>query len=167
MRITYDQGRRNVAEVLEAVGRLLDTYDARSVAVLEVDDGFIVRARVKPAADSPRAAPHIPFEQVFRDTDVASLIDRLAAVIPARRAVGPHECGLRAVGRMAAALDLRELTLIEQERGGWLMWYRRSGIGPVEEAVIGPDDIDRLGSLAGGRRAVAIPIEIPAGMRGA
>jgi hypothetical protein len=141
-----------VEDVLRAVGAVLDERHARSVVLIEVPEGLVVRARV--ASDPERGwdGSWVPIEQAFGEREL--LEQRLAAV--ARRGTG-HQAGaiertLRILGRYIDHYDLSGITLMEHGEGrGWMLWHRSGGAGKHSLVTFAQDELERAAEAA--RRA--------------
>jgi len=125
MLITDGGSGQTVEDVLRALGAALDERHATGVALIEVPEGLMVRARVTPAPGDPADGPRVSMERAFGHKEF--LEQRMAALQlrGSTHRAGPVERALRVMGRYIDAHDLQQVTLMEHDaRQGWMLWHR-------------------------------------------
>jgi hypothetical protein len=138
-----------VEDVLRAVGAVLDERHARGVALIEVPEGLVIRARVAADADHRGDDPWVPIEQAFGEGEL--LEQRLAAI--ARRGTGhqagPIERALRILGRYIDHYDLTGITLMEHGEGrGWMLWHKSRTAGRHALVTFAQEELERAAEAA-------------------
>lgn len=111
-------------ETLRSLGAVLDEHRAKSVCILEVEAGLLVRAAVLETHEDDGRPTWQPLERLYPDN--ALFQQQVAGV--ARRGTG-HEAGtiertLRLIGRQVDDRSAKRLTIIQHHSGdGWLVWH--------------------------------------------
>ncbi len=124
MRIYEGSPRQDFEEVFRSIGAFLDTRGTRDTLLLEVPDGFVVQGLVPVGAAEgawSESVGSIEKETLtFVDDDIAKFMEEAATRRntgqPAvRPTAGPHEQGLRVIGRWVDEQKPKDVFLFEQD----------------------------------------------------
>jgi hypothetical protein len=115
---------RSMQETLRALGAVLDAHRARSVCILEVSSGLLVRAAVADTLGDRIGGIWQPLERLYPDS---TLFEQQVAAVARRgtgHQAGPIERSLRLIGRAVDEQSLTRLTIIQHHHdAGWVVWY--------------------------------------------
>ncbi len=111
-------------ETLRSLGAVLDEHRARSVCILEVPEGLLVRAAVAETIEDRLIGAYQPLERLYPDS---ALFEQQVAAVARRgtgHRAGPIERNLRLIGRQVDERNLTRLTVIQHHQdAGWIVWY--------------------------------------------
>ena len=114
----------SMQETLRSLGAVLDGHRARSVCILEVPEGLLVRAAVSETIDDRLVGVYQPLERLYPDS---ALFEQQVAAVARRgtgHQAGPIERNLRLIGRQVDERALTRLTVIQHHKdAGWIVWY--------------------------------------------
>jgi hypothetical protein len=145
------QGRE---DVLRSLGAVFDAHEARGVLVMELVDGFLLRARVPAPPDGPFGVASMDLERVFRAEDIAREQEAALARRGSGHVAGPIERALRTIGRYAD--EYRLVDVSAWQRGDvWLLRHRLPD-GTLTIVDLGGGELELLEwEAAAGRRGLA------------
>jgi hypothetical protein len=136
------QGPRASEDVLRSLGAVLDSVHARSVLLRESDDGFVLHAQVAATLQDRLEGHWTPFERRLTVDELARYQREAIARRGTGHVAGPHERGLRMIGRHIDQHGLRDIALYQhQTEGRWLLWH---GGDPADGPALITLDDDRL-----------------------
>ena len=111
-------------ETLRSLGAVLDAHRARSVCILEVPEGLLVRTAVVETLADRILAAWQPLERLYPDS---ALFEQQVAAVARRgtgHQAGPIERSLRLIGREVDERSLTRLTIIQHHAdAGWIVWF--------------------------------------------
>jgi hypothetical protein len=121
LRVYQGTPRRAYADVLRAIGAVLDRGGMRSVLLVEVEQGFIAQGHASTQTDRRNAWGSLTrVELHFWDADIAremqSAVDRRGSA----HVAGPNEFAFRLLGGYIDAHTASDLMALEQQ-GTWLV----------------------------------------------
>ena len=150
----------SMQETLRSLGAVLDGHRARSVCILEVPDGLLVRAAVAETIDDRIVGIYQPLERLYPDS---ALFEQHVAAVARRgtgHQAGPIERSLRLIGRQVDERSLTRLTVIQHHMdAGWIVWYdgpdgSQSHLFAMSTAELLSLDTQMRGRAGRSRRAV-------------
>ena len=124
MRIYEGSPRQDFEEVFRSIGAFLDRRGMRDILLLEVPDGYIVQGLVATqttaAAWSEVMGSVVKETLTYLDEDIAKFMEealkrRGSGEPPGSPQAGPHERGLRVIGRWMDEQKPRDVFLFEQD----------------------------------------------------
>jgi hypothetical protein len=121
LRVYQGTPRRAYADVLRAIGAVLDRTVMRSVLLIEVEDGFIAQGQASPRTDRRTASGSITrVELRFTDADIAREMQVAVDRRKTKHVAAANEFAFRILGGYVDAHTASELLAVEQE-GTWLV----------------------------------------------
>jgi len=154
VRIYEGSPRRKYADVLRAIGAVLDQLRMRNVMLVEVDEGFIALGHT--ASDAGRGddwGSLTRSQLTFWDAEIAQELQQAVERRGTAHVAGVYELALRVIGKHVDDLQASDVMAFHQE-GTWLVrCLPRTPDIRFALVEFSPEDVDQLNAgHATGRR---------------
>jgi hypothetical protein len=145
LRVYQGTPRRAYADVLRAIGAVLDRGGMHSVLLVEVEEGFIAQGHGSQQMDRRNAWGSLTrVELHFWDADIAREMQVSVERRGTAHVAGPNEFAFRLLGGYIDAHNASDLMAVEHE-GAWLVRSMPTkGEGPYAFVEFTPEDLASL-----------------------
>ena len=145
MRVYQGTPRRAYADVLRALGAVIDRSAMRSVLLVEVEEGFIAQGQAAPNTERTSASGSITLVELhFTDDDLARELQAAVDRRKTNHVAAANEYAFRLLGGYLDAHTASELLAVEND-GVWLVrCLPTQAEGHYTFVEFGPEDLAKL-----------------------